>query len=166
MCDATHHTRVRAVNWNFRRQHTLATKKKRNRRQHRKKVADEVPTETVLCQHKIRKRRGGNTHRRTNEEWSTPALSPPVADAYAFASSSPSPRGSLSGCTASKVGTPKPRLYSSRTSVPGHLGATIITVMSGRICIPSSTMLKPCEYARVDASFIIGLFSGGVCRVV
>ena len=28
MCDATHHTRVRAVNWNFRRQHTLATKKK------------------------------------------------------------------------------------------------------------------------------------------
>jgi len=33
--------------------------------------------------------------------------------------SSPSPLGSFSGCTAIKVGTPKPRLYSSRTSVPG-----------------------------------------------
>ena len=42
-----------------------------------------------------------------------------------------------------KVGTPKPRLYSSRTSVPGHLGAIITTVRSLRICCPSSTMLKP-----------------------
>ena len=36
-----------------------------------------------------------------------------------------------------------PLLNSSLTSVPGHLGATIITVMSSLILIPSSTILKP-----------------------
>lgn len=57
------------------------------------------------------------------------------------------------------VGTPKPRLYSSRTSVPGHLGATMITVRSGRICMPSSTTLKPCEYASVAPCFICGMMA-------
>jgi len=57
------------------------------------------------------------------------------------------------------VGTPKPRLYSSRTSVPGHFGATMITVRSSRTFMPSSTMLKPCEYARVAPFFIFGITS-------
>mmetsp|Transcript_11053 Transcript_11053/g.36462 ORF Transcript_11053/g.36462 Transcript_11053/m.36462 type:complete len:218 (+) Transcript_11053:675-1328(+) len=93
----------------------------------------------------------------TKDDSSTPARSPPVAAAYALASSSPSPRGSFSGCTAMSVGTPNPRLYSSRTSVPGHFGATMMTVRSGRTRIPSSTMLKPCEYASVAPSFISGI---------
>ena len=93
----------------------------------------------------------------TNDDSSTPARSPPVAAAYAFAISRPSPRGSFSGCTAMSVGTPKPRLYSARTSEPGHFGATMITVRSGRICMPSSTMLKPWLYASVAPFFISGI---------
>jgi len=68
----------------------------------------------------------------TNEEASTPARLPPVAEASALAVSKPLPSGSFSGCTAIRVGTPNPRLYSSRTSVPGHFGAHITTVISGR----------------------------------
>mmetsp|Transcript_19762 Transcript_19762/g.59136 ORF Transcript_19762/g.59136 Transcript_19762/m.59136 type:complete len:273 (+) Transcript_19762:577-1395(+) len=87
----------------------------------------------------------------------TPARCPPVAAAYALASSRPSPLGSFSGCTAMSVGTPKPRLYSSRTSVPGHFGATMMTVKSSRTCMPSSTMLKPWLYERVAPCFINGI---------
>jgi len=101
----------------------------------------------------------------TNDDWSTPALSPPVPAAYAFAISRPSPLGSFSLCTAIRVGTPKPLLYSSLTSVPGDLGATIITVISSLICVPSSTMLNPWEYERVEPFFIRGMISliTGVC---
>ena len=35
-----------------------------------------------------------------------------------------------------RAGAPNPRLYSSRTSVPGHFGATMMTVRSGRTRIP------------------------------
>ncbi len=59
--------------------------------------------------------------------------------------------GSFSGCTAISVGMPKPRVYSTRTSEPGPLGAIITTVMSRRTCMPSSTMLKPCEYQSEGA---------------
>src|SRR5690606_27697053 len=93
----------------------------------------------------------------TKEERNTPALCPPVPTQYAFASISPFPCGSFSGCTAIKVGTPNPRQYSALTSLPGHLGATIITVRSFRICIPSSTILKPCEYDNVAPCFINGI---------
>ena len=93
----------------------------------------------------------------TNDDSKTPALWPPVETAYAFANSNPSPFGSFSGCTAIKVGTPNPRKYSSLTSVPGHLGATIITVMSFLIFTPSSTILKPCEYDKIEFSFINGI---------
>mmetsp|Transcript_16226 Transcript_16226/g.50199 ORF Transcript_16226/g.50199 Transcript_16226/m.50199 type:complete len:292 (+) Transcript_16226:705-1580(+) len=95
----------------------------------------------------------------TNDDSSTPARSPPVAAAYALACASPLPSGSLTGCTAMSVGTPNPRLYSSRTSVPGHFGATMMTVRSSLTCMPSSTMLKPCEYASVAPCFIIGMTS-------
>ena len=80
-----------------------------------------------------------------NDDSNTPARCPPVPAAYALANSMPSPLGLFSVCIAISVGTPKPRLYSSRTSVPGHFGATIMTVMSSRICMPSSTMLNPWE---------------------
>ena len=62
-----------------------------------------------------------------------------------------------SGGTAINVGTPIPLLNSSLTSVPGHFGATIITVMSSLILIPSSTILKPCEYERIEFCFIKGI---------
>ena len=50
-------------------------------------------------------------------------------------------------------------MYSSRTSVPGHFGATIITVKSSRIFIPSSTILNPWEYDSVAPFFIKGITS-------
>ena len=64
--------------------------------------------------------------------------------------------GSFSGCTAINVGTPKPLKYSSLTSVPGHFGATIITVMSSLIIVPSSTILKPWEKDKTEFFFING----------
>ena len=38
-----------------------------------------------------------------------------------------------------------------------QLRTSMMTVMSSRICMPSSTMLKPCEYERQEPCFIIGM---------
>ena len=101
----------------------------------------------------------------TKEDSRTPALLPPIPTARAFAIAQPFPSGSFAGCTAIRSGTPNPRWNSCHTSVPGPFGAHMITVISGRICIPSSIMLNPCEYQRAEPFFIFFITSviTGVC---
>ena len=102
----------------------------------------------------------------TKDDSRTPALLPPIATASAFASAQPRPAGSFSGCTAIRSGTPKPRWNSCQTSVPGPFGAHMITVSSFGICMPSSTILNPCEYQIVTplrAYFKTSVITGVCC---